>query len=346
VIFISAMYHTCIFCNSPLGANEMLERFPVGRRIAYDEHTGRLWAVCRTCERWNLSPLETRWEAIEDAERLFRATPLRVAGENIGLAQTKEGLELVRIGRPPKLEMAAWRYGDQFGRRFRRRVALMAAYSVGAAGPTISMIGQLGAFAVSPAVGIAISLGSIASSIGMLHFFRRGEPRFSVRDDSGNLLRLTNQDARLSVLIPESGGWRLELSHSIPTVVRGRTERSRTRVPLRGEPAIRALSKLLPFLNWGGGTRQTVGAAVDAIGDTRSIDHLLALAARDTTQLKRYFKTKAGEANVSVLPAHLRLALEMTLHEDDERRAMEGELAVLEARWREADEIAKIVDSL
>ena len=50
--------------------------------------------------------------------------------------------------------------------------------------------------------------------------------------------------------------------------------------------------------------------------------------------------------NLSVLPARLRLALEMTLHEDDERRAMEGELAALEARWREADEIAKIADSL
>jgi hypothetical protein len=36
----------------------------------------------------------------------------------------------------------------------------------------------------------------------------------------------------------------------------------------------------------------------------------------------------------------------MTLHEDDERRAMEGELAELEARWREADAIAKIADSL
>ena len=34
--------------------------------------------VCRRCERWNLTPLEERWEAIEDCERAFRATTLRV----------------------------------------------------------------------------------------------------------------------------------------------------------------------------------------------------------------------------------------------------------------------------
>lgn len=36
----------------------------------------------------------------------------------------------------------------------------------------------------------------------------------------------------------------------------------------------------------------------------------------------------------------------MVLHSDDERRAMDGELAELERRWREAEEIAAISDSL
>jgi hypothetical protein len=36
----------------------------------------------------------------------------------------------------------------------------------------------------------------------------------------------------------------------------------------------------------------------------------------------------------------------MALHEDTERRAMEGELADLERAWREAEEIASIADSL
>jgi AmiR/NasT family two-component response regulator len=46
------------------------------------------------------------------------------------------------------------------------------------------------------------------------------------------------------------------------------------------------------------------------------------------------------------LAAPRALALEMALHEVSERRALAGELAELEARWREAEEIARIADSL
>jgi hypothetical protein len=46
------------------------------------------------------------------------------------------------------------------------------------------------------------------------------------------------------------------------------------------------------------------------------------------------------------LPKDLRLALEMSLHEDSERRALDGELAELETAWRRAEEIAAIADDL
>ncbi len=56
----------------------------------------------------------------------------------------------------------------------------------------------------------------------------------------------------------------------------------------------------------------------------------------------------AGEPAVllSRLPKEWRLALEMSLHEDTERRALEGELAELESAWRRAEEIAAIADDL
>ena len=41
-----------------------------------------------------------------------------------------------------------------------------------------------------------------------------------------------------------------------------------------------------------------------------------------------------------------RLAIEMALQEDAERRAMEGELADLERAWQQAEEIAAIADNL
>ena len=46
------------------------------------------------------------------------------------------------------------------------------------------------------------------------------------------------------------------------------------------------------------------------------------------------------------IPPRERLALEMALHEERERRAMDGELQELEAAWRSAEEIAAIADNL
>jgi hypothetical protein len=40
------------------------------------------------------------------------------------------------------------------------------------------------------------------------------------------------------------------------------------------------------------------------------------------------------------------LALEIALHEESERRALQGELVALELAWREAEEIAAIADAL
>ncbi|MBL0892662.1 MAG: hypothetical protein IBJ19_18905, partial [Gemmatimonadaceae bacterium] len=142
------MYSTCIHCAKPLGANESVEALPIGRRLAFDAAKGRLWVVCRACERWNLTPFDARWEAIEQAERLFRDTRVRVSTDNIGLARMRDGTDLVRIGAPQRPEFAAWRYGDQFGRR-RRRVMMYTA--AGVAG-----VGAIAAGAVATGAGLAL----------------------------------------------------------------------------------------------------------------------------------------------------------------------------------------------
>src|SRR5436305_11924164 len=146
------MYRTWLSCAQDLGSNETIEHCTVGRRLAFDAAKGRLWVVCRSCERWNLAALEERWEAIEECERAFRGTRLRVSTDQIGLAKLREGLELVRIGDPQRPEMAAWRYGDQFGRRRRRKYLIaggvvVVASTVVVAGPVLGMIG---AGALSP----------------------------------------------------------------------------------------------------------------------------------------------------------------------------------------------------
>lgn len=138
-----------MFCKKTLGANEVVETFPVGRRLAFDAMRGRLWVLCRSCGRWNLTPLEERWEAIEDCERLFRETPMRASTENIGVARLTEGLDLVRIGEPGRPEFAAWRYGDRFGRRRQRYLVRGTAAAILAGG----------AFAGSIGIGLAAAVG-------------------------------------------------------------------------------------------------------------------------------------------------------------------------------------------
>src|SRR5436305_2047643 len=35
------MYSTCLFCNQDLGSNEVIEQFPIGRRLAFDAYESR-----------------------------------------------------------------------------------------------------------------------------------------------------------------------------------------------------------------------------------------------------------------------------------------------------------------
>jgi hypothetical protein len=46
------------------------------------------------------------------------------------------------------------------------------------------------------------------------------------------------------------------------------------------------------------------------------------------------------------LPTSERLALEMALHEEAERKAIEGELLELEQAWKDAEEVAAISDDM
>ena len=333
------MYSTCLFCNGQLGKNEVIEHFPVGRRLAFDGAKGRLWVVCRKCERWNLTPLEERWEAIEECEKLFRDTRLRVSTDQIGLARLKEGLELVRIGEPMRPEMAAWRYGDQFGRRRRRHYTMIAGGvavvgTVLVAGP---MLGIIGAGAFQPLWQVVNAGSSIYRARKIIHLSSVREPDLRMRlselpktqltaDNSGITLRIT--------AIDKSPGQSFRLTS-------GKRE-----VDLHGEEAIRAAGALLPLMNRGGGSandvKQAVGFIEDA-GDPMMLYRYAAGVLRDQKGSRTFGRNANG---LKYLPTAGRLALEMASHEESERRALEGELHVLEAAWKAAEEIAGIADDM
>jgi hypothetical protein len=312
------MYSTCLFCNKPLGANEALEGFPVGRRLAFDGAKGRLWVVCRSCERWNLSPLEERWEVIEACERLYRDTRLRLATENIGLARLPQGLELVRIGEPLRPEFAAWRYGDQFGRR-RRRFLLIAGAAIG--GMALLNIG--GAVA-------GVTIGGFGGVFGpIIGRVINGDPneiiaRFPVQ---GRRLEVKRRQLKRVRLLEDGNGFSLQIP----------VKRDAT-VLATGEEARLAAALLLPPINRAGASRKQVAGAVELLDRSGDPARVAADAAR--------FARVSRAQSVRALPREMRLALEMASHEEAERRALEGELKTLEEEWRRAEELAAISDQL
>ncbi len=109
-----------------------------------------------------------------------------------------------------------------------------------------------------------------------------------------------------------------------------------------GEDAFRVLRAMLPKLNAFGGTGRAVQSAVSEIDHHRHAKGFLGQVARRGEE-HRY---RGTPGYIVKLPKPTRLALEMALHEEDERRALEGELWRLEKAWREAEEIAGIADDL
>ena len=107
-----------------------------------------------------------------------------------------------------------------------------------------------------------------------------------------------------------------------------------------GQEALRAARILLPRINSRGATRRIVRHAVAGIEDAGSIERFIPKA------MERIRKSGLAYSPVWSYPQPVRLGLEMALHEEAEWRAMEGELAELEAAWREAERIAGIADDL
>ena len=333
------MYATCLFCNGDLGRNDVVEAFPIGRRLAFDAAKGRLWVVCRRCERWNLTPLEERWEAIEMCEREFASTKLRVSTDEIGLARLREGLELVRIGAPQRPEMAAWRYGDQFGRRRRRYIALAGGVVVvgGVAAVAGPMMGLIGAGAINPLINLL--------NTGVA--FYRSKVVVHVPDPAGGTFKTRLADLPKARLFTDRDELVMRI-HAAQARVGAparpwyRDNRGETR-ELRGEAAIRAAGAILPRLNQSGGSARDVQQAVRLLEEVPSIERLFATAAGATNRGRAFHPVRNALKSV---PIQQRLALEMATHEETERRALEGELHILEAAWREAEEIAHIADDM
>jgi len=333
------VYTNCLFCSAPFGTNREIEHLALGRRIAYDQVLGRLWLVCLRCARWNLTPFDERWEAIEQCERRFRATQVRISSENIGLARLDEGLELVRIGEPLRPEFAAWRYGGQFLRRQYRR----ALHGIGAFG--------------SVAVPVTLSLGFVPvaplgfTAIAALLLYRRWRrPALRIGFGRGEVLVLSEGQIQGTALIQDDStpeGWALVVEHlaepgSLPSARIGRRFMESEEL-LTGADARLVAAMVLPRVNALGGDANTVTEATRWLTAAGGPEQAFATIARSHHVRPAL---EAHHATLATMHPGVRLALEMALHEDEERKALAGQLSVLAWAWRREERLAAIADGL
>jgi hypothetical protein len=169
-----------------------------------------------------------------------------------------------------------------------------------------------------------------------------------VHDESGRQLCVTRDDLARVELGRGGGsyGWQLVVPyHPVERfgVLGARGGGRRALIVLEGDSAMRAALRLLPKVNdWGGSDAQVQGA-VSLLEESPEPGVLFARAAGLSWVGAGL---DPGSLFLKRMAAEVRLALEMSVHEETERRALEGELAILEEAWREAEEVASIADRL
>jgi len=310
------VYTTCAFCSGALGGDGGASGLAVGKRFAFDGWKSRAWVICQRCGRWNLTPIDSRLDAIGALERM--AAQGRVAATTEQVALIRAGAyDVVRVGKPPRLEMAGWRYGERLKARERERLKVVVPVAVAAVGATIALNvaagGSIGGFLWQiPNISDYVYTGIVGNrkvnieppvcghcgSIMVLRAKHVQHARFT---------HTTHQDLALLLRCPKC-------EH--PAAI------------LEGTDAEQALRSGLTYVNLKKGKRikRKAAEAVSYVERHGGPAELLATTAR-------------REVTVSTLRGAEGLAMEMAVDEQAEVRDLERE-------WRRAEEIAEIADNL
>lgn len=357
------MYSHCHRCDRSLGTNTELPRLPVGRRIAFDADRGRLWVICPSCEQWNLAPLDSRWEAVEDCKRLAATAESRVDASGVGIARTTSGLTLLLATGVSRTDIANWRYGHRLTRRW-----FVLWWIAGAAALLTVALGlRAGVEARSALVGVtAFAFGGI-----WFHHLWKKPPRpwVSVRR------------ARVSPALV--WGWQLKSirfekakrdTAPVLLVPRGGDE-----VRLGGQDAARFLAAFLPQVNGVDCLGASIASAVERVDRAERVEAAPGLSRRARRReaarksrgkpkstastsastsaastvpsppaLRPWEKLAASTDGVPLLslsPEH-RLALEMAVTEELERLALAENANASAVAWVREEEIGAIADNL
>jgi hypothetical protein len=307
------MYTTCAFCNAAFGGDGGPSGLGVGRRIAFDEWKGRLWVVCPKCARWNLTPLDDRIERIEAVARVARDGRLLASTEQVALLRW-DRYDLIRVGKPPRVELAGWRYGERLKARSRERAKVVVPLTLAALG-----IGIAANAAVGGSFGFLI--WNVRDAADWLYVrivgnrrVQLGEP--PICDRCGSLLTLKAKHVQYARVVPDA-------HHDLGVLVSCPKCHGEAAL-LTGPDAEVTLRQGLAFLNVRLSSRRKAAEAAQVVDHAGGPDRLIRDVAR-------------RELTLRSLRPERQLALEMAVDE-------EAEIAELERQWRAAEELAEIAD--
>jgi len=287
----------------------------IGRRIAFDEGRGRLWVVCQACARWNLAPLDDRLERIESVARAAGAGQPVAATAQVSLIRW-ERYDLVRVGAPPRVELADWRYGERLKARERERALVVVPVTIAAIGLGIAVNaaagGSFGLF--------FLNLGRLADGayIALLGNRRVILPEPPICEACGTVLRLRARHLRHGRLTNER--------HESLALLVQCPHCGAEAALLTGADAAQALRRGLTFLNAARSARRRADVAAMHVDRAGGAEQLISDVAR-------------REPALAALAPERRRALEMAVDEV-------AEVAALERQWKEAEELADIADGV
>jgi hypothetical protein len=322
------LYTRCIVCATPFEPNEELEHLPSGKRLAFDPGRGRLWVVCRTCRRWSLTPIEERWEALEELEKITTdRAHLLSQTDNIALLRFGP-LEIVRVGRAQLSEEAWWRYGRELANRRQNWQKL------GFAGTLAAGAVLVGSWATGGLTffGAWLIMGHGSETVrDGARWLRFGSTAWQ-GDEScercGTPMRSIPYGDRAALgLFPSETPGEIELVARCPRCGKYRDGG----LHLKGQDAERTLRRILAYHHFAGASERRVQSAARLIQEAGSPTDLTRIVVKDGRRLGDLQRTGG-------------IALEIATNEATEQRLLELELAELEAHWRREEELAAIVD--
>jgi hypothetical protein len=322
------VFTTCLVCSQPFPRNEELEYFPNSTRIAFDPDRGRLWAVCRSCKRWSLMPIEDRWEALEELEKAVtdRARLLSQT-DNVALLRIGE-LEVIRVGRANLTEEAWWRYGREIINRktksrkltFAGTVAAGAAIAGGWATGGVAWWGAWFLWEHAP--------GKVVDAARWVRFGGKAWRGHEECAKCGYLfMDLQFRNRGELILTPDADSGSMGVVQRCPACQEYRDGG----LHLAGRKGEHVVRRLLAYHHFEGANEHRVRSATRLIQEAGSPQDLTRIIIKEGRTLADVQRTGG-------------IALEIAANEAAEQRLLEMELAELEAIWRQEEELASIID--